>query len=432
MRIYDYEAAFGAADKTSRAMKTAIGDWFTLYYQQQADADRDPSQRIACAVVSRLVRAMFCEYTATADHRNWQRLVDTLGLRKEQAAQLAMVGGECYLKPWIGPEGFDVTLIPRDHILIFARDPEGMPTDVGTVEKSTWGNHYYTLLERRTVDSGGILTVENRLFRASEPDSLGIQVPLWEHPGYAGLEEGFSYPTPVGSVGLVRMKMPILNCVDGSREGVSVYAPATELIRAIDENEAQLRGEFRRGESRVILSRDMLRDGQLQDHLFVGLDEDPEQVGITVFSPPLRVEAYLARKQEYLRNTESILGLRRGMLSDANMDERTATEITSSAGDFSLTVMELQRMWEQTLRDTLVLCAKLSGLYQQALPEDCGVSVDWGNGILYDEDKTWENYLKMVDMGLLAPEAALGWRFGMPFATDAERRQIRDRWMPRG
>ena len=249
-------------------------------------------------------------------------------------------------------------------------------------------------------------------------------------PAYENLEEVYRYQEPLGGIGLVRMKTPMLNCVDGSQEGVSVYSAVAGLIHNINANEAQLNGEFSRGESRVILSRDMLRDGQLQDHLFVGLDEDPENVGITVFSPPLRVEAYLARKQEYFRNVESLLGLKRGMLSDANMDDRTATEIASSAGDFNLTVIDFQQMWQEAVERVLTLCAMLSSLY--ALPEikDTRMSIDWGNGVLYDEEKKWAEYQQMVDKGLLKPEIALGWRFNLSAQTESDREHIRKNWMP--
>ena len=190
-----------------------------------------------------------------------------------------------------------------------------------------------------------------------------------------------------------------------------------------------MNGKFTRGESRVILSADMLRDDRLQDHLFVGLDEDPEQVGMTVYSPNLRYEAFLARKQEYLRNVESVVGMRRGMLSDANVEDRTATEITSSAGDFNLTVIDFQKMWEAAQAQMLTLCGKLAALYRLPFPAEMTVSVDWGNSTLYDEDKIWEEYRQMVSMGLIAPEVALGWRFNLPASTEAERQAIRQKYM---
>lgn len=430
MSIYDYEERFGAADKTTKAMKTAIGDWFELYYLADSQEGSDPCQRIAYTVVNKLVKAMFGEYTALAGDSGYQHLVDELDAQKKNAVQLALVGGESYLKPCPGNDGFGFTLIPRNNILIFGRDTQGNPTDVGTAECSAYGKFFYTLLERRTVDEGGYLTITNKLYRSADDSSLGTLVSLSEHPGYQGLQESYRFEAPLQGIGLVRMKTPMLNCVDGSQDGVSVYAAVAGLIRNIDRNEAQMNGEFSRGESRVILSSDMLRDGQLQDHLFVGLDEDPERVGMTVYSPELRYDAYLARKQEYLRNVESMVGMRRGMLSDANMEERTATEITSSAGDFNLTVIELQKMWEEAQAEVLRLCGKLASLYQLPFPEDMTATVDWGNSTLYDEDKVWEEYRQMVSMGLIAPEVALGWRFNLPSTTDAERQTIRQRYMP--
>ena len=59
------------------------------------------------------------------------------------------------------------------------------------------------------------------------------------------------------------------------------------------------------------------------------------------------------------------------------------------------------------------------------------MSVDWGNSTLYDEDKIWQEYREMVQQGLIAPEVALGWRFGLPATTEAERQIIRDRYMPK-
>lgn len=430
MSIYGYEQAFGMQDKTSKAMRNAIKEWFTLYYGVQEE-NCDPCQRVAYTVVNKLTRSIFGEYQATAGAQFTKGILQQLESCKKQAVQLALVGGECYMKPYIREDGFAFTLIPRDNILIFGRDAQGTPTDVGTVERHTAGKYYYTLLERRRVDDFGYLTIENQLYRALSSESLGTRVPLKELPVYGNLEEVYCYEEPINSVGLVQIKTPMLNCVDGSSDGVSVYGAATELIRRIDENEAQLRGEFQRGQSRILASRDLLRDGKtLEDHLFVGLDEDPEQVGITIFSPALREQSFLARKQEYMRNVESIVGLKRGMLSDANTEDRTATEIASSAGDYNLTVIDFQTMWRDALDKTIALCAKLAQLYRLETPVDTAFSVDWGNGVLYDEDKTWQEYREMVSQGLLRPEVALGWRFDMPWETDTQKAEIRRRFMP--
>lgn len=428
MSIYNYEQAFGVPDKTSGAMRKAIERWFGMYYDSSATDSADTCQRIPYTVVNKLVKSVFGEYKATADTPLGQNILKNLDEKKRLAMQLALVGGSCYIKPCPVGAGFSFTLVPRNRVLIFGTDADGRPTDIGLVEKSAEGNSYYTLLERRRVDAQGYLTIRYKLYRSQDARNLGAQVPLKNVPAYSGLAESYCFQKPVGSVGLVTMKLPMLNCVDGSYDGVAVYAPAEGLIRNIDRNEAQMNGEFSRGESRVFASRDLLdREMGLQDHLFVGLDEDPERVGLTIFSPQLREESFLARKQEYLRNVESVLGLRRGMLSDSNMEDRTATEITASAAEFSLTVMDFQLMWQQAAEETMALCKTLAALYGLPGCEPGQVRFDWGNGTLYDQEKTWADYMEMVSKGILKPEVALAWRFGL---AGADEETIRKQLMP--
>lgn len=95
-----------------------------------------------------------------------------------------------------------------------------------------------------------------------------------------------------------------------------------------------------------------------------------------------------------------MIGLKRGLLSDVEATERTAKEITSSEGDYSLSIIDLQRMWYNALSETL----RISDLWGQMLgfcsPQSVDIehllSVNWGNGILYDDAKSWQETLEMV------------------------------------
>lgn len=427
MEILNYESAFGAEDVSSEKMRTAVEDWFRLYYRDTGENGQNPCQRIAYTVVSKLVRWVFAEYKTSAKGEFARAVLKNLDDCRVAAVQLALIGGESYIKPVFTGKGFSFVAVPRSRILVFGRDALGEPTDVGTVEQSSREGWYYTLLERRYLTEG-YLTVENRLFRSKFPGVLGAEVPLNSHPAYRDFQPRYTFRKPLYSVGLVRMKTPQFNCVDGSFEGVSVYAPAVGLINAIDRNEFLLEGEFERGQSRVFASRDLLREDGLQDNLFVGLDEDPEQVGLTVFAPQLRQQAFLERKREYLRNVEAVIGLQRGVLSDVNSMQRTATEISATAAEHCLTVMDFQRMWEAAVQKTMALCLELAGLYGLQARQ-VQVEFDWGNGVLYDEEKLWQEYKDMVARGLLAPEVALGWRFDLPSETEEERAYIRKKHM---
>lgn len=432
------EQALGARDITTEAMRRAIAAWFRLYFDTCPTDEEDPGQRIPYVVVNKLTKAAFSEYTATVEDPFLAGCLERLEQVRKKAMQLALIGGACYLKPIPAGGGLDFVVIRRDCYLVLARNTAGEATSIGTAEYTSEGGRYYTLLEKRTVDEGGYLTIESKLFRTEDKDILGGQVPLATLPRYAALEPVVALPAPPGGLGMALLKTPMVNCVDGSEDAVSVYAPAVGLIHSINRNEAQINDEFANGASRIIGSADMMeRDGRggfrLGEKQFVSVDDDPDHVGITIFSPALREQSYLARKTEYLRNVESQIGLKRGILSEVEAAERTATEVTSSEGDYNLSIIDLQQAWESALREALGICAALGGMYKLCPPRAFrpdSLVVDWGDGVLYNRDKAWAEQKEMVAAGLLKPELALAWYFNLPHETPEELRKIRDTYMP--
>ena len=357
MDIRDLEQGFGAAECGTEAMAQARQEWLEAYYEASV-------LRLPYTIVRKLVRGVFAEYGAGGDILR--------AIPERTALELALIGGESYLKP-VFDGAWRWRVIPRNGILVFARDDGGEPTDVGLAESRREGRHHYTLLERRQVQNG-LLTVTNRLFRSLSANELGREVPLSACAAFAGLPERFTYPKPMG-VGLVRLATPMTNCIDGSAEGISVFAPAMELIRALEENERLLESEFRNGASRLVVSRDMLRGGQLKDELFVALDDSPETVGITVFSPELRQKSFIERQQAYLRLVENVIGLKRGLLGEVEAAPRTATEITSSEGEFLTTLLELRAAFEGAAAQAASLVAALGG------PAET-VELSWGDNVI--------------------------------------------------
>ena len=434
---YSLEDAFRAKDITSSEMRAAIAEWFRLYYEREATKDSDPCQRIAYTVVNKLTKTCFGEYKATSKDAFSQSILKGMDVSKRKAMQMLMVGGEAYLKPYPTSKGWGVSVVRRDNVLVFGRDTAGAVTDCGTIEQTAEGSYDYTLLERRTVGADGRLTIRNRLYKSDNRYNIGQPCALNSIAKYAMLQNDYTYSVPMG-LGMVQMKTPIENLVDGSTDGVSVYSAAVGLIHNIDHNEAQINGEFDRGESRIIASSDLMERGDdgkrhFSDHIFVGIDDSPENVGVTIFSPELREQSYLNRKREYLRNVESVIGIKRGLLSEVEAQERTAKEVTSSEGDYNLTIIELQEVWTQAVKESVKLCGILGRLYHvpgaKEVPED-DIVIDWGNGVLFDEEKTWADYLDLVSRGMLKPEIALGWKFGMPTETEADLAAIRKKYMP--
>lgn len=432
------EQAFGKADVTSPRMQAAVREWLTLYFGEPR-REEDPSDRLAVLIVSKLCRTVFSEYESRVVGPRAAELapcLDRLNAVRARALQYALVGGECLLKPVPAGRGFDLVPIRRDCYVPLGRDSRGGLTAVGTMELMRQGRGGYALLERRTAGEEG-LTIETRLFELTG-DALGRELPLAALPRTASLSPSLLLPGVKG-VGLATLRTPLLNCVDGGPDPVAVYAPAVGLIHAVARLEHQLGRELENGASRVFASEDLLRQDPagrraLEDDLFVGLPDDPANVGVTVYSPALRVEQYLARKQDLLRSCESLIGLKRGILSEVEDTERTATEVSSSSGDFSLTVRDFQLMWDAAAREAMALCDALGRVYGlwrgESFDPAADLVVDWGDGVLFDRTRTWNEYTRMVSDGLLRPELALAWYFDLPHESEADLAAIRSRYLP--
>ena len=441
-RVSTAEEAFGKKDVTSPQMKAAIRRWFSLYLNDCPSGEEDGCQRIPVAIVNKLVKAAFSEYDVKVlakgeSEKFLTAILDPISRIKENAFQQALIGGECFLEVVPAGKTMDFRVIGRDGFVPFARDGSGRILDACFREQTVYEGKNYTLLERRRLESDGTLVVENRLYQSEVSGLPGRRVPLNTLPQYDGLSAETVLPG-IGNLGMAQLKTPMFNCVDGSMDGVSVYAAAVGLIENINRNEKWIDNEFENGISRVIASSDLLQKddmGQrsLSDTLFVGLDDSPENVGLTVFSPALREQSYLARKNEYLRSIESLIGFKRGILSQTEAVERTAAEITSSAGDYNLTIIDFQKMWESGLKELLSVCSRLGKLYgiagaEKFCPED--IAVDWGDGVLFDRTRTWTEYQQLVQSGMLKPELALAWYFDLPCGNEADLEKIRKQYMP--
>ena len=440
-QIHSFAQAYpGARDCTTAAMNAAIEDWFRLYFDREVTDEEDPCQRLPYTVVSKLSRSCFAEYRAAADGGEpfvAGVLAGLDGVRRK-AMQLALIGGEAWLKPVPVAGGFGFSVMRRDMVTVLGRSPDGEATALGSAELTMENGKFYTLLERRSLDEAGRLVIENKLFCSWDGQSIGTPVGLSALPRYAALEPK-AVVGDVGGLGLVSLRLPLENCVDGSPDPVSVYAAAAGLIHNINRNERQLDREFDHGESRVFASADLLdkrKNGRpvLPPGLFVGIDDDIANTGVTVFAPALRQESFLARKREYLRNLESLIGLKRGILGEVEAAQRTATEVTSSQGDYSLTIQELQQLWESAVRRAVALCGRLGRLYRipGAFQPDPAraVRIDWGNGVLFDKDREWADTLQLVNAELLKPEIALAWKYSLPWETDEDLARVRQRLMP--
>ena len=247
------EQAFGKSDCSSVKMRGAVREWMDLYYGASRSGE-DGSARLAVLIVSKLCRTVFAEYDVHRDkHDHWAQECYTDALNKvaKTAMQYALIGGECL---WKVVDHF--VPIRRDCYLPLGRDDKGNLTSVGMMQTLYENGKKYVLLERRT-DMEDNTLIENRLFEVNG-QALGRRVPLDTLTACKMLSDDEFLPN-VPCMGLAVLRMPTVNCVDGSADPVSIYAPAVGLMHALARCEDQLNHEFLNGASRVFASEDLLR-----------------------------------------------------------------------------------------------------------------------------------------------------------------------------
>ena len=449
--IISTDECFGQPDVTSQEMRTAINAWRDTYLKREGDKTSDPCMRMAYVIVHQLQKGVFAEYSSdildkekTAKGKWMNRNLSQLDLIRDSILQWMLIGGECWVKPIPrpGPDGstiFAPLLVHRTDAVILAREPDGRVTSIVTAEHTARGSQYYTLLERRTVDANGYLTIENKLYASFDRGTLGVRTALSKLDRYAQLPDLYTYPVPVGGVGMTPLRVPLANCVDGSMDAISIYEPAMGLIRNIDQNEKQLNDEFELARHRVVAPAEMLkvgRDGRrtLDDSVFVAMKDVHGDMVPFAFTPQLRDEPYERREQKYLRAIENQIGLKRGMLSNAQEVEKTATEIASTAGDYNLSLIDLQQVWFAAVREYLTLCDTLGKMYrycdQSPWDVTAQLAMTWGNGVLYDPDKELETDLRLVAAQLLKPEIAVARHFDQPWEDEEDLKNVREKYMP--
>lgn len=434
-RASNIEEALGAKDTTSQKMQDNLKECYELMYEGNTDRE-DNCMRLPALIIDKLTKATFSEYETDAENDEIKTIVDKLGEIKEKAMQSLLLGGEMLIKPIVRADGFDFSVVKRDCFVPLARNEKGVITSVGLSELTIDDAYYYTLIEKRTATPEG-LRIQYKLFRSPTRGTLGTEVDLHRLPKYATLEPDTLIPGIEGT-GLTYVKTPVLNNIDGSNDGVCIYSTATDLIKRINLNEMQMNDEFALGQSRIIAPSSMfLKDPngklKLHDKVFTVVEGDADDQPIQIFSPTLREESYLRRKTEYLRNIENLIGLKHGLLADVSMEDKTATEITDSKGDYALSIAQLQNTWTNAVIDTINLCIEYSYVYDNMITrnfERGDIVIDYGDGVLYNRDKTAQELLSMVAAGILRPEKYLAWYYSLPDDTPEDLENIRKKYMP--
>lgn len=429
----------------SQEMITALDTWHSMYLDKADWLDDDSvhslnlAAMIACEEARQILLEMKVSITAPLEdeaeapedgsdpmNKRAQFLADEFEkilpiLR--QKLEIGLAAGGMIIKPYpntnTGHIHFDLT--PDWNFYPLSFDDDGMITELIIPEIYVEGKNYYTRLERHKLVDGHV-EITQRAFKSNNKDTIGTEIPLTDVEHWAGLMPESQVNDTEGSL-FGWFKVASANTIDPDCPlGVSCFAKAKNLIKQADMQYSRLLWEYKASEMAIDVDPTALRprkDGNGQEmpaldrRLFRQVDIDKGDRDLyEVFAPNIRDANYIGGLNQLLMRIEDLCGLSRGVLSDANSEPRTATELRIVRQRTYSTISENQDALERCLRDVIRAMDKYADAYKLAPAGDYEVSFEWDDSVLTDANEELQKRMLLFNAGMLGKAEMREWYFG--------------------
>lgn len=226
--------------------------------------------------------------------------------------------------------------------------------------------------------------------------------------------------------GVDRILFGFLRCPTDGRKDRSIYGvPITygneDVIKQLHTCMEQMEQEYALKRAFVGADSRMFgKDNRLPaSGLFKKLDA---QTGLNgqafweVFDPAIRDSAYINRYNYLCEQLEKSIGTSRGILTEPQTANATATEIISANYDTFTMVAAIRENIETALNDTayaLDILAEAFGATPAGARGDWLISYDWDMSLLESSTETFAQLSELESRGLIAPERLVAWVTGL-------------------
>ncbi len=355
------------------------------------------SLRLEQGIVREFANITLNEMTVKISHEPLEKLYKKAVCDLNQHLQKGLASGAMIIKA-LGAD--KVQYLSQSEFRVLSFDSDGKPLDVVFPDvKKVSDNDYRIRLERHTLDpAGGGLTITNRAFRSSSPDSIGREVPL------SGVKEWAQYPEIMQYPLMKRQAFgyyvnPIANTESNGHAGVSVFDIAKQVIHKADVQLGRLDWEFESGERRInadaqTVCRDEKCNLTIPSKIYRAVDVEDL---FEEFSPNLRHEGFLKGLDEYKRIIEFLVGLSYGDLSNPQSVEKTASEILAAKQRKYNTVTAIQEKLQICLEDLAYAIAFYNSMTTTGYKFTCMIE----DSILTDAAEVRKQDREDVAMGVM-------------------------------
>lgn len=261
-------------------------------------------------------------------------------------------------------------------------------------------NRRYFRWTSYTVD-GGVYTIRNKA------TTEGNEVSLSSVERWAGI------PGEVRIAGVDKLPLGIFRCPTANRRpdditGVPITFGCDATLRKIAQTLDDIETEFRNKKVRILADRTLLRNNyddngnlirrDLDDSLFVKMGES-DRLGLDIFDPALRESSYYFKLQQHFAFLEKEIGVSRGVLTDSETKNATATEIRRAMYQTFCMLDDVHREYERYLDQLMYGINVLCNFYGLASDTRYEIKYDWSYALLEDTSETFRQLMEAYSAG---------------------------------
>ena len=262
--------------------------------------------------------------------------------------------------------------------------------------------------------------IENRIYHYRN-DNVDAELALSDVPG-------FELVPPVVHTGSTRRQFVIdrpniANNFDDSPLGISVYANAIDIMKGVDIAYDSYVNEFVLGKKRIMVkpAATEFLDGEpifdSDDLVFYVLPEDVQEGAIiTPIDMTLRTAEHNTGIQDQLNLLSSKCGFGENHYRFDQGSVATATQVISENSTMFRTIKKHEIILEQVLIELCRIVLHLGNTAMNAgLNEDVGISIDFDDSIIEDDQTNFSRDMQMLSAGILND-----WEFRMRWMNENE------------
>ena len=302
--------------------------------------------------------------------------------------------GGVIIVPYVRGGKIYYNLVPQNRVTIDETDGELITGATVLAEKKVIGGSLDSKTYMRWTNyqvKNGNITITQQF-----SDEKGNKIPAPEF--WKNIQE-VQVITGVDRVLFGYLKSPVNNRNASDTYGVPITYGCDATINEIKETLKQMVREYDLKQAFVGADATMFngKDALPLNGLFKKIDSGDDSF-FEVFDPQFR--DYTTRLQELYRRLESEIGTSKGILSDVQTANATATEIKRSMYDTFTIVDDMRSNIEKAMEDFFYACNGLANAYNLSPQGEYELKFDWSYGLIEDAQQEFSQMMQAESKGI--------------------------------